>query len=744
MYNESADHDRGFFQFINNSAKCAGQNLYGGLLDRCSINPFGKPLIKDTEGGYDSYIRYLNQGSIDLDSISLLPVRLCFCVDNQPDCNYQHSIKYVKKGELFNISLVAVDQVNHTVNATVHCSLSSPEAGLGEGQLSQVSLEECTSLNFEVFSPFEAENLTMFADGPCNRAGLSQMSIPIVFLPCSCPIGFQPLHRKVTNCVCECDYRLHGYKIFCNASSQLLIRESTYWINYVNKNDSFSGFIYYAHCPYDYCLPSSLKLSINLNVSNGADAQCAFNRSGVLCGACKPGLSLSLGSSQCLICHTKWPISMIFVILGSALAGILLVTIILILDMTVAVGTINGFVFYTNIVAANRRTYLPFASPNFCTIFVAWFNLEFGFDLCFFDGMDAYAKTWLQLTFPMYLIIIVCAIIFISNRSSRFSQLIGKKNPVATLATLILLAFTKFLQTTIVIFSFAILKYPNGSSNTLWLPDASIKYMKGQHLPLFFTALLIVIASVIFIWLLFSWQWILQASNFRILKWSKNTRLHTFIDSYLVPYTSKFRFWTGLLLFSRVVIYLVSSANMSDDPVIDLLAVSIVMTCLLLLKVLLRDKLYRKLSTELLETACYFNLLLFTIISFFSLKIPSNQRTVAQISVSIIFAAFLFVFIYHIFRTLHKINSVRHLIAAITMKVMKKDNKCGNSDLELQDAQQKCVPTATMIDMKSCLSTQDCETNKIRQCEEQVCSNQKASLEGELDCLREPLLGATA
>ena len=47
-------------------------------------------------------------------------------------------------------------------------------------------------------------------------------------------------------------------------------------------------------------------ISMNLNIPNGpgADAQCAYNRSGILCGTCQENLSLSLDSSHCLPCHS--------------------------------------------------------------------------------------------------------------------------------------------------------------------------------------------------------------------------------------------------------------------------------------------------------------------------------------------------------------------------------------------------------------------------------------------------------
>ena len=106
--------------FSGNTANAFGSNLFGGLLDRCIQSPFAVWLIN-----VDGFTYLSSISNITLDSIASLPVRICFCnSDNQPDCNYQLSLIQVRKGETFFVSLVAVDQVNHTVDASQHYHLS--------------------------------------------------------------------------------------------------------------------------------------------------------------------------------------------------------------------------------------------------------------------------------------------------------------------------------------------------------------------------------------------------------------------------------------------------------------------------------------------------------------------------------------------------------------------------------------------------------------------------------------------
>ena len=44
-------------------------------------------------------------------------------------------------------------------------------------------------------------------------------------------------------------------------------------------------------------------------------------------------------------------------------------------------------------------------------VFIAWVNLDLGVEACFCDALDGYAKTWLQLVFPVYIWVIVAILL---------------------------------------------------------------------------------------------------------------------------------------------------------------------------------------------------------------------------------------------------------------------------------------------------------------------------------------------
>ena len=568
-------------KFAQNTAKISGSTLYGGVLDRCTLDPKAEisldnvQITNHTGGPVEGFIFFKNVSDIDdvIDNhtISSKPVSICFCYSNDSDphaCSTEsHSVR-VMKGQMFNVSVIAIDQINQSLsNISIYASLRDPESGMGEGQMVQSTAESCTNLTFSIYSKNSTEDLILYAKGPCKNATRSRKTIKIHFLNCRCPIGFSPNQSMVSSCSCKCDPRLQQYITNCNSSTHTLERDGNFWITYILRNVSNTSeggdYLVYPNCPFDYCVqPHSKKVQINLNNTiDGSDTQCANNRSGLLCGACQPNFSLSLSSSRCIPCSEQsWQRSLPVLVVARVLAGIGLVVLIFILNLTVAQGTLNGLIFYANIIGANESTFFPSVTyinrPAYT--FLSWLNLELGFDVCFFKGMDTYWKTWLQLVFPTYVISLVVLIIFVSGHSLRFTRLISnaRKNPVAALATLIMLSYAKFLRTIITTLSFAILHYHNGTKR-VWLADATVEYFSVKHSVLFSVAFLILIVGIVYTLLLLCWQWILRFISHRY------PRLCHFFEVYHVPYITKYHYWTGLVLVVRVLLYLVFALNTS-------------------------------------------------------------------------------------------------------------------------------------------------------------------------------------
>ena len=137
----------------------------------------------------------------------------------------------------------------------------------------------------------------------------------------------------------------------CNITNGLgqITRDSGqhFWVGFNNLSHEL---ILYSLCPFDYCVNDAKVFPLN-----HADVQCAYNRSGLLCGRCKEGYSLVLGTHQCRKCAN----SHLALLVAFALMRVALVFLLLVCKLTVATGTLSGLVFYANIVGANRAMFLP-------------------------------------------------------------------------------------------------------------------------------------------------------------------------------------------------------------------------------------------------------------------------------------------------------------------------------------------------------------------------------------------------
>ena len=618
--------------FKNNSADIAGSVLYGGAIDNCKLT------------GLDSY----NSGEVfdmlvDIDddntapNISSIPFHICHCENNYADCSTSYIRIRVYPGETFTVSVAAVGQRNGTVPGTVRSTIDSV-ATLQRLQYVQ-EVNTCTTLDYTVFTLSRSVRLALYADGPCSTS--SDVLDIWLTIKQTCPPGF---NRSELSNLCICEERLRKYTNQCNITNGLglITRESDkdFWVGYDNDSD---GLILHPHCPFDYCVSKTVAIPLN-----DTNVQCAPNRSGLLCGACKEGYSLVLGTFQCRQCtNSHLALLILFAVMGVALVILLLVC-----KLTVATGTLSGLVFYANIVGVNRTIFLPVESTDAFSIFIAWLNLDFGIETCFYDGMDAYSKTWLQFVFPLYVWLLVGLVIVISHFSNKFAKLLGN-NPVSVLATLILLSYTKILRTLIAAINFTYLQYPK-YNREVWLYDVNIDYLVSKHIPLFVVAVLVFLFLFLpYTLLLVFGQWLQAISHLRLFSWINSARLKPFMDSYHAPYKAKHRYWPGLLLVLRFVLFLVFALNPQQDPSISLLSI-LVGTGMLMVWAWVSGGIYRNWCLDALEGSFVLNLIFLVGATSYVYRSEGDQLAVWYTSVSIALVTFIGIFTFHIFQQLRQ------------------------------------------------------------------------------------------
>ena len=215
------------------------------------------------------------------------------------------------------------------------------------------------------------------------------------------------------------------------------------------------------------------------------------------------------------------------------LVGTLLLVILLgRLDITVASGTMNGVLFYANVVKASSDALISNSVSKYFTILSAWLNLDLGIETCFFSHLDMFWKVLLQFAFPLYIWLLVAAIILLSRYSTVAARLTGS-NSVPVLATLFLLSYAKVLATIIVAFSFTSLEAEK-ISPLVWLHDGNLRFLWGKHIALVVVSSLFALFYIIPLTLLLLFAPVLQrAHNRRIVRLDQ--RLKPLLDAFRTP-----------------------------------------------------------------------------------------------------------------------------------------------------------------------------------------------------------------
>ena len=181
-------------------------------------------------------------------------------------------------------------------------------------------------------------------------------------------------------------------------------------------------------------------------------------------------------------------------------------------------------------------------------VFISFVNLDLGIETCFYDGMNGYAKMWLQLFFPMYLIAIAIFIIIGSRYSYKVQRLTYTRS-LPVLATLFLLSYTGILRAvSTVLFSYStITELPSGHQQTVWAIDASVPLFSLKFIILFIVCLLLFLLLIPFNIILLFYRYL---SQFKIVN-----RFKPLLDAFQGPYKDQFHYFIALCIVIRNVFF---------------------------------------------------------------------------------------------------------------------------------------------------------------------------------------------
>ena len=697
-------------EFIGNRATYKGGGIYLDEMNLCqlirerdSASPVPHTLKDNTAGvaGNDIYgqIKYFHEiFNLTIFSTSSDAKAFTFC---DPDSNETTPIWYDDDQQ----SVFPGQPLKYNV-ALFGRSSDSNSYSLTDGRLTIVIngtiviekyINNCSLIEYTPkYINYGEHNITLIVTTDTSYS--TELGISFIFN--ECPIGFS----VNSSGVCDCSQSVSRENVTCDINTLDITHNGLLWIgthddtstpfndNETNPNACIINEDCLLYCSLD---PDTFQL-------NDTDTQCVDNRGGRMCGSCRDEYSLLMGSNKCGQCHNSYMI--IGWIAMFAVMGVLLVVLLIALNLTVSVGTLNGLLFYANIVKLYEPVFSRKGALPVLHQLISWINLDFGFEICFYNGMDSYAKQWLQFGFPLYLWIIIIIIIELCKKFGKISRLMGS-HAVPVLSTLFLLSYTKLIRTIVIVLHKreVTLHCTNESvrSVSLWYEDPNVEYAKGKHAGLFGFALLVSVFFVLpyTLFLLLNPFYEKYLSNFKLLKkfWS---RFKPIIDAYSGSMKDEYRFWPGLLLVARIPVLL--SVTLVDCSFIQ--SHSFLLSMLLTVLVIVLSLgycfggVYKKRMNNVLEVWFLFNLCIMV-----SLSVAFNEDSKVLIWYNTCLSVFIFSFILIVVYHLHLQLSHMKCYDALIKKLFKKqdedddDQDVPESNKTVDQQMREIVPTSTNV-----------------------------------------------
>ena len=550
--------------FQNNTASNSLQSIYANVFYFCMWFPSSviqvNNLEVDSDGKrmsvYNKVFQFIPKENAN-DHLSILAYLPCPCHENKSydaqhcltaaDNNLLKLENKVTLGQSFYVNLISLDvvgNIGHTELLLAEVldpsrTTNDETLVLPNNQYSRyfsINNKTCAAVEFTIFG-----KLPIIPQHGILRLSFTrgtQHNFNFDFVNCSIGFSLQFKNGEFA-CICgeffmksdiEKDFR-------CDSMSGKVTREDQQsWLSVVDDEVQ-----YVRLCSPVYC--NDVITNYTLTDYN---ILCDNNHAGRACGGCIEDYGRVFGSNSCKRCRNAW----LATILLYAILGIILVMILYLLRLTVTMGTINGLIFFCNVMSINERLFFNTEDSQFLflRVFISLINLDLGFELCFYNEMSQIAKTGLQFVFPVYLWLLVATIIIFGRYYFQGQHSSSRFAPVPILATLILLSYSKLLRTTVSVFSYINIHYTTKESNfsssqqlPAWQPDPNVEYLQGAHIVLFLIAVAFMLLFIIPFALAMTFPTITLRSK-------RMSRLFPLLDCFYAPYKDKYRYWFGLRL----------------------------------------------------------------------------------------------------------------------------------------------------------------------------------------------------
>ena len=642
--------------FKQNNAILAGNSIYVSPLYKC-LQLYLKEI--NSNDLYNKLFHFKGEDTNHIGEISSVAVGTYVCSINN-STNNTHIKVY--PGKTIIIGLRAFDLNRNHTYAQIFARLTRVGKWLHnnknyswtydityllpiEQQIQTVYANRCTLLNFTIFP--ESTSKIMYLH--FEVLGYIPTS-SVILVPQTCPTGFV-YNSKAKACVCSSFLAEFGITQ-CDIDTTSVYIPSQSWLGIVD-NGNIVG--YTEHCPPGYCLPNT-----TINITQ-PDIICRGNRMGWLCGECKEGYSVVLGSTDCYECSNT--LHSVLAVTFGMLGGIVYILVLFSLRLTIDLGTIGGLIFWLNIIwpAVIPSSDIPITNTALRYMVDLLTSVEYQWNtpVCIASNLNQLAKTGILYIYPVYFWLIVVVIVLLSRCSIRIANLIVGSS-VQVLVTLMYISYSDLLSISLIVLTPAHIHF-NSIDNTgellVWFRDGSVLYGQNSHHIVLLCVSIGVLSFFIIPFTLVGLFGVKMLRSHFIAKYFR-----PFIDAIHGPYKEKLRYWFGVRLVVLSLIYIVIAVLQGSNMTLQLLLLIFILGSFTIVQAVVLP--YKNKILNALDL-WFIVLLLINFIT--SLSYISSENTIAKdivmtLEIVLCFITYLVILMYHMYILMSCLRCIRKCI----------------------------------------------------------------------------------
>ena len=377
-------------------------------------------------------------------------------------------------------------------------------------------------------------------------------------------VGLSPCHpgfwHYLNSLKCEC-YNVNDI-VFCLDSTSMIKRG--YWFGSVIGKPTV------VFCPINYCNFTCCETSNGYyQLSPVRDNQCRSHRSGIACGSCEEGYTLSFDSVECLNlneCTTGQTVLVLALILLYWI--VIIVAVFSLMYFKVGIGYLYAITYYYSVMdlLLNQNCNLSSVLNTAINIISSTAKIipQYLGKFCFVRNMSGIDQQFIHYMHPVAVTLFLAIITILARKSRRLTSFISK-GIIHVICYLLLLSYTSVATTSLLLMR-PLIFHDVDKVYTYVSPD--IEYLHGRHLAYAIVAMLFTILIAIGLPLLLGLEPFLNSKiNF--------VKIKPLLDQFQGCYKDKYRCFAAYYMICRLVIITIIIVDSSNDFVLQYLQLAV-------------------------------------------------------------------------------------------------------------------------------------------------------------------------